>query len=166
MDYTVAPADVSPEIAEEARHIAHRLAVSLNVRGLLTVELFLTESGKLLVNEMAPRPHNSGHYTIEACRTSQFEQLVRIIVGLPLGSVEQLRPAGMANLLGDMWLAGDNLPDLKAALSVEGSSVHIYGKSEVRRGRKMGHIVATDWDARLALQKVLESRSLALNPKS
>ncbi len=113
---------------------------ALDVVGVLCVEFFLTADGELLINELAPRPHNSGHLTIDACVTSQFEQQVRAICGLPLGSVEQLRPAAMANLLGEVWQGGE--PDWAAACALEGVNLHLYGKTEPRPGRKMGHLTA------------------------
>jgi 5-(carboxyamino)imidazole ribonucleotide synthase len=104
------------------------------------VEYFVTRSGQVLVNEIAPRTHNSGHLTIEACETSQFAQQVRAVCGLPLGSTRRVAPAAMANLLGDCWEHGE--PDWAAALGVPGVSLHLYGKSEARPGRKMGHLTA------------------------
>ena len=106
--------------------------------GVLCVEFFVTRDDRLLVNEIAPRPHNSGHLTIEACATSQFEQQVRAVCGLPLGSSRQARPAAMVNLLGEVWSGGE--PDWDAALAVPGAALHLYGKSDPRPGRKMGHI--------------------------
>ena len=113
----------------------------LNVTGVLCVEFFLTREHQLLVNELAPRPHNSGHLTIDACVTSQFEQQLRAVCGLPLGSTEMLRPAAMANLLGDIWSGGD--PDWVSALALPDVKLHLYGKMEPRPGRKMGHLTAT-----------------------
>jgi len=106
----------------------------------LCIEFFVARDGRLLVNELAPRPHNSGHLTFDACRTSQFEQQLRAICGLPLGSTEQLQPAAMANLLGELWEQGE--PCWEAALRFPAARLHLYGKSEPRRGRKMGHITA------------------------
>ena len=108
--------------------------------GVLCVEFFLTQEGRLLVNEIAPRPHNSGHLTFDACVTSQFEQQVRAVCGLPLGSTSQLRPAAMANLLGDLWLNGE--PDWSGALALPDVKLHLYGKADPRIGRKMGHLTA------------------------
>jgi 5-(carboxyamino)imidazole ribonucleotide synthase len=113
----------------------------LQVVGLLCVEFFVTRNGRLLVNELAPRPHNSGHLTIEGHVTSQFEQHVRAICGLPLGSVEQLRPAAMSNLLGDLWADGE--PDWNAITRWPSAKLHLYGKSDAKPGRKMGHITTT-----------------------
>lgn len=134
LDTTVVPAGVSPGIAARAGDIARKAAESLNVIGLLAVEMFVTWDGDVLVNEIAPRPHNSGHWTIDACAISQFQQLVRAICGLPLGSTERHSDAVMKNLIGDeanQWL------DL---LAEPGARLHLYGKSEIRPGRKMGHV--------------------------
>jgi len=122
------------------------------------VEYFVTRSGEVLVNEIAPRTHNSGHLTIEACETSQFAQQVRAVCGLPLGSTRQLAPAAMANLLGDCWERGE--PDWAAALGVPGVSLHLYGKSEPRPGRKMGHLTALAATAEEAIARVTRARSL------
>jgi 5-(carboxyamino)imidazole ribonucleotide synthase len=134
LDTTVAPAPVAPEIAERAEAIARHVAERLDVVGLLSVEMFVTRDGAVLVNEIAPRPHNSGHWTIDACVTSQFEQLVRAICGLPLGSPERHSNAVMKNLIGaevETW---------RRALEDPGAKLHIYGKSAPRPGRKMGHV--------------------------
>jgi 5-(carboxyamino)imidazole ribonucleotide synthase len=141
LDVTTAPAPVSPEVAAEADAIARRIAEGLHLVGVLAVEMFVGRDGRVLVNEIAPRPHNSGHHTIEACATSQFEQLVRILVGLPLGDTAIARPAAMANLLGDLW-ADHNPPDFARMLAVPGVRLHLYGKAEARPGRKMGHLTA------------------------
>ena len=141
LDLSVSPAPaVSPETAEEAVAITRAIFEGLDVIGVLCVEFFVTPNGRLLVNEMAPRPHNSGHLTIDAHVTSQFEQQLRAVCGLPLGSTELLRPAAMANLLGDVWGAGE--PDWSAALVLPGVKLHLYGKKEARPGRKMGHLTA------------------------
>jgi 5-(carboxyamino)imidazole ribonucleotide synthase len=124
---------------------------------VLCVEFFLTREGSLLVNELAPRPHNSGHLTIDACVTSQFEQQLRSVCGLPLGSTETLRPAAMANLLGDIWAAAE--PRWEAALALPEVKLHLYGKSEPRPGRKMGHLTATATAAPMAERMVREGRS-------
>ena len=143
LDVSVLPAPgTTPAIAHEAAQIATRVAEGLDAVGLLCVEMFQKSDGSLLVNEIAPRPHNSGHLTIEGCRTSQFEQQVRAVAGLPLGSPESLRPAAMANLLGDLWYAPNGAPrepNWPAALEV-GASLHLYGKESPRAGRKMGHL--------------------------
>ncbi|CAK0769478.1 N5-carboxyaminoimidazole ribonucleotide synthase [Azospirillaceae bacterium] len=134
LDKTVAPARISAKIAETARDISRLLAESLNVVGLLAVEMFVVQDGGVLVNELAPRPHNSGHWTIDACHTSQFEQLVRIACGLPLGSTERFADAEMENLIGD---AVCQWPEL---LAEPEARLHLYGKNDVRPGRKMGHV--------------------------
>lgn len=142
LDLSIVPARIEPHIAERAAALAKSVAEALDVHGLISVEMFLTQDDELLINELAPRPHNSGHYTIEGCLTSQFEQLVRVLCGLPLGSVEMPQPAVMINLLGDVWEEADGNPDWAAALGVPGTSLHLYGKAEARPGRKMGHITA------------------------
>lgn len=134
---TRAPARVSPEIESRARDLATRLAAALGHVGAMAVELFLTKDGRLLVNEIAPRVHNSGHYTLGGCVTSQFEQHARAVCGLPLGSTELLGPATMVNLLGDLWTNGE--PDWRALDAVPNCVLHLYGKSSARPGRKMGH---------------------------
>jgi 5-(carboxyamino)imidazole ribonucleotide synthase len=131
---TIAPAAVSPAIAQEAKRIALTCAERLHVVGLLAVEMFVTKDGDVLLNEIAPRPHNSGHWTIEGCPTSQFEQLVRAVVGLPLGPVEPFVPAEMENLIGDEALAWREIAADPTAY------LHLYGKDEIRAGRKMGHV--------------------------
>ena len=134
LDETIAPAPVAPAIAAEAERIARRIAERLDVVGLIAVEMFVTRAGAVLVNELAPRPHNSGHWTIDACAVSQFEQLVRAIAGLPLGSTERHSDARMKNLIGDEVHAW---PTLAAE---PGACLHLYGKGEARPGRKMGHV--------------------------
>lgn len=140
LDVTVAPASVSEAAAREAVEIARAILEALDVVGVLCVEFFLARDGRLLVNELAPRPHNSGHFTFDACLTSQFEQQLRAVCGLPLGSTELLRPAAMANLLGDLWSGGE--PDWAAACAYQQVKLHLYGKLEARPGRKMGHLTA------------------------
>jgi 5-(carboxyamino)imidazole ribonucleotide synthase len=131
---TIVPAPMSPETAAAAEAIARRIAEALDLVGLVCVELFVTKEGELLVNEIAPRPHNSGHWTIDACVTSQFEQLVRAMTGLPLGSTERLADARMDNLLGDEI---ERWPEI---LADPRAKLHLYGKTESRPGRKMGHV--------------------------
>jgi len=131
----------SPFKSREATEIAGAVLEQLNVVGVLCVEFFLTKSGKLVINELAPRPHNSGHLTIDSCITSQFEQQLRAVCGLPLGSTEMLRPAAMANLLGDLWERGE--PNWARALRHSETKLHLYGKLEPRHGRKMGHLTVT-----------------------
>ncbi len=140
LDIAVSPAPIGPRVSREAIAIASSVLEALDVVGVLCVEMFLTQSGKLLINELAPRPHNSGHLTVDACVTSQFEQQLRAVCGLPLGSPELLRPAAMANLLGDSWANGE--PRWAAACAHPQAKLHLYGKLEPRPGRKMGHITA------------------------
>lgn len=161
LDLSRHPAGVPPEVEREAREIGRAVAEALEAVGVLCVELFLTREGDLLVNEIAPRPHNSGHLTIEGHETSQFEQQVRAVCGLPLGSVEPVRPAAMANLLGDLW--ADGAPDWASLLAREGVKLHLYGKREARPGRKMGHVTALADDPGRAAEKVERARS-ALGP--
>jgi 5-(carboxyamino)imidazole ribonucleotide synthase len=131
---TIAPAKIPAQLAKEAEHIAIRAAEKLDLIGLLAVEMFLTRDGRVLVNEMAPRPHNSGHWTIDACATSQFEQLVRAVCGLPLGNPGRHSDAIMTNLIGD------DVEQWPSILCQADSSLHLYGKTESRPGRKMGHV--------------------------
>jgi 5-(carboxyamino)imidazole ribonucleotide synthase len=173
LDVSIAPAAVSSKIAHEAVEIARHLLEALDVVGVLCVEFFLTRDGKLLVNELAPRPHNSGHFTFDACLTSQFEQQLRAVCGLPLGSTEQLRPAAMANLLGDLWQSGE--PNWAAACAFPEVKLHLYGKLVPRPGRKMGHLTAltasadaaahTVHKARAALQRTSVKRETSRQPR-
>jgi 5-(carboxyamino)imidazole ribonucleotide synthase len=140
LDVSTAPAAVSPRIADEAIEIARDIMRRLEVIGVLCVEYFVDLRDRLMVNELAPRPHNSGHLTIDACTTCQFEQQVRAVCGLPLGSPRQHRPAAMSNLLGDLWQ--NQPPDWPAALSNAEIKLHLYGKADARPGRKMGHLTA------------------------
>jgi 5-(carboxyamino)imidazole ribonucleotide synthase len=138
LDLSIVPARFSSEVCKAAVWLASDIADSLDVVGLLAVEFFLTREGELLVNELAPRPHNSGHYTFDACVTSQFEQQLRAVCGLPLGSNALLTPVVMWNLLGDLWEKGE--PDWNVILSEPRAKLHLYGKAEARPGRKMGHV--------------------------
>ena len=157
LDISVAPADVAPSIAAAAIEITRAVMEGLDYVGILCVEFFVTRDGRLLVNELAPRPHNSGHLTFDACRTSQFEQQVRAICGLPLGSAEMLQPAAaMANVLGDLWANGE--PDWAAALALPEVKLHLYGKSEARPGRKMGHLTALAATGHQARAMVIRAR--------
>ena len=149
---TKAPAGVSAQIAAEASALTRRVMEALDYVGVLCVEFFVTRDGRLLVNEIAPRPHNSGHYTIEACATSQFEQQVRAVCGLPLGSTAQVRPAAMINLLGDVWASGE--PRWAEVLAMPGVALHLYGKAEPRAGRKMGHLTVVADTAADAVARV------------
>ena len=159
LDLSTAPAGLPEAVLGEARHIAAAILETLGVVGVACVEFFVTRQGRVLVNEIAPRPHNSGHLTIDACATSQFEQQVRAICGLPLGSTRQLVPAAMANVLGDCWSRGE--PDWSAALAVPGVSLLLYGKSDPRPGRKMGHLTAVADSVEEAAARVLEARTRA-----
>lgn len=136
-----APAAVAPAVAQEAARIARQAIEAIDGVGVFGVELFLTEENAVLINELAPRPHNSGHYTIEACQTSQFENHLRAVLGLPLGSPALLAPAAMVNLLG-VTNSEANPRGLNQALAVPGVRVHLYGKAQSRSGRKMGHVTA------------------------
>ncbi len=159
LDSTVSPAPVGPIVALEARTLALAIAQALEAVGVLTVEFFLTRDGRLLVNEIAPRPHNSGHLTIEASECSQFEQQVRALAGLPLGSSALVSPAAMVNLLGDLWIEAGGKPDWAAALGADPAvSLHLYGKRTPAPGRKMGHLTVLDPDADRALARALEAR--------
>ena len=163
LDVSTAPAAVPPGVEREAVEIARGILEGLEVVGVLCVEMFLTRDGRLLVNELAPRPHNSGHLTFDACVTSQFEQQLRAICGLPLGSTELLRPAAMANLLGDLWAEGE--PDWSAACAFPDVKLHLYGKATARPGRKMGHLTAMAATPGEAMRKVLAARQ-ALTARS
>ena len=156
LDVSIAPANVPPEIANEAVEIARAVLEQLGVVGVLCVEFFLTRQGKLLINELAPRPHNSGHLTFDACVTSQFEQQLRAVCGLPLGSTELLRPAAMANLLGDLWQHGE--PNWSAACAMPEVKLHLYGKMVPKPGRKMGHLTAMAESANAAAKLVRAAR--------
>ena len=157
LTWSVIPAPLPNALEAEARQLAQSIADAFQLEGILAVELFVTKDFRLLVNELAPRPHNSGHLTIDACVTSQFEQQLRAVCGLPLGSTEMLRPAAMANLLGDVWEKGE--PDWVAAIALPDVKLHLYGKTEARRGRKMGHLTATGATARQAEQVVRAARA-------
>ncbi len=139
---TVAPARVAPRLAARAQEIAVGVAQALDYVGVLCVELFELADGRLLANEIAPRPHNSGHFSIEACTTSQFAQQARVLADLPLGDTTQLAPAVMLNLLGGLWFQDGRPrePDFPAVLRIPGTCLHLYGKREARPGRKMGHL--------------------------
>ncbi|HEV3410809.1 MAG TPA: 5-(carboxyamino)imidazole ribonucleotide synthase [Chthoniobacterales bacterium] len=161
LDVTLVPARVNEGVRTDAAELACAIAERLELVGLLAVEMFLKKDGSLLVNELAPRPHNSGHWTIEGCATSQFEQQVRAVCGLPLGSTEMLKPAAMVNLLGDIWQNGQ--PDWTRVLEVDGVHLHLYGKSEARPRRKMGHLTALGPTAEQAMERVTEARRALYN---
>ncbi|HMJ65756.1 MAG TPA: 5-(carboxyamino)imidazole ribonucleotide synthase [Candidatus Binatia bacterium] len=156
LDVTFAPANIEERVATEAVALAAGILEKLNVVGLITVEMFLTRDGRLLVNELAPRTHNSGHLTIDACVTSQFEQQVRAVCGLPLGSTELRQPAAMANLLGHLWADGE--PKWVEALKDPSIKLHLYGKREARLGRKMGHLTAMAPSVEEAVRRVTTAR--------
>ena len=145
LDVSIVPARIGAALADDARSIALRVATLLDYRGVLCVEMFVDTAGCLLVNEIAPRPHNSGHYTIDACITSQFEQQARVLAALPMGDTRQHTPAVMVNLLGDLWFdeptgGAPREPDWNAVLRHPQAKLHLYGKAQPRRGRKMGHV--------------------------
>jgi len=162
LDVSRAPASGDPRISAEAVKIGRAIAERLDVVGVLCIEFFVEASGRLLVNELAPRPHNSGHLTMDACVTSQFEQQLRAVCGLPLGASEYLRPAAMANVLGDLWQGGE--PDWRAVCAIPEIKLHLYGKSQARPRRKMGHLTALAATADDARKAVLSARE-ALAPK-
>ncbi len=162
LDVTFAPAAIDEKLAREAADLAAGILQKLDVVGLLTVEMFVTGDGRVLVNELAPRTHNSGHLTIDACVTSQFEQQVRAVCGLPLGSTDLRRPAAMANLLGDLWVNGE--PNWAAALEDPLVKLHLYGKAQARPGRKMGHLTATGETTAEAVRRVTEARARLAQP--
>ena len=158
LDVSVAPGeDICPEVRAAAVEMTRSVLRGLDVVGVLCVEFFHTESGDPIVNEIAPRPHNSGHVTIDAHQTCQFEQQIRAVCGLPLGSTEQRQPAAMANLLGDLWDIGEGL-DWRKLLDWPTAKLHLYGKCEPRKGRKMGHVTLLSSKAATAEQLVREAR--------
>ena len=161
LDVTTTPAAITPSLAARAAEIARHLLEELEYVGVLCVEFFVDTDGELLVNELAPRPHNSGHLTFDAAITSQFEQQVRAVCALPLGSTRLLAPAAaMANLLGELWQDGE--PNWAAASRYSDVKIHLYGKSEARRGRKMGHMTAMGRTTDEALDRVISARDALL----
>jgi 5-(carboxyamino)imidazole ribonucleotide synthase len=156
LDWSVLPASAPSEVVGRAADVANGIASSLGIEGLIAVEIFVVRDGRVLVNELAPRPHNTFHSTERGCATSQFEQLVRAVCDLPLGSTEILRPAAIANLLGDLW--SDGTPNFSAALTVPSVRLHLYGKSSARPGRKMGHLSAVGVTGDEARDRVLRAR--------
>lgn len=158
LDSTVIPAPVGPKVTQEAKELARAIAAALGNVGVLTVEFFLTTQGELLVNELAPRPHNSGHWTIEGASCSQFDQQVRALAGLPLGDDQPLTSAAMVNLLGDLWREGSPAWN-KALLADPGVHLHLYGKQKPAVGRKMGHLTVLDRDPDQALARAIAARS-------
>jgi 5-(carboxyamino)imidazole ribonucleotide synthase len=157
LDMSIVPARVSNALAAQAQQAAMAVASALDYRGVLCVEFFVDESGHLLANEIAPRPHNSGHYTIDACVTSQFEQQLRVLCGLPLGATDLHSPAVMVNLMGDLWTGGE--PLWSTVLEHSRAKLHLYGKSEPRAGRKMGHYTVLAEEVEQALQIALEIKA-------
>jgi 5-(carboxyamino)imidazole ribonucleotide synthase len=153
--WSVIPATISPALEVQARKIAEEIADTLQLEGILAIEMFLSKDGKLLINEMAPRAHNSYHASERACGTGQFEQAVRAICDLPLGDVSLVQPAAIANLLGDVWLGGP--PKFDAALAIPGVRLHLYEKEKPHKGRKMGHLSAVGATPAEAVQRVLEA---------
>ncbi len=157
LDLTRAPGRVNDKVRNEAIGIARAVMEQLDAVGVLCVEFFLTKDDRLLINELAPRPHNSGHFTFDACITSQFEQQLRATCGLPLGATDLLRPAAMTNLLGDIWT--ENEPNWAAAAAFPTVKLHLYGKLSARPGRKMGHLTALADTADEAVAQVLAARA-------
>lgn len=156
LDTTIAPARIDDALAQEAIQISQRIAQQLNYVGVMAVEFFVLENGRLLINEIAPRPHNSGHFTLDACVTSQFEQQVRTLCDLPLGNAAITQPAVMVNLLGDIWPPE---PDWSILLREPSIKLHLYGKSEARPGRKMGHFTCTAENTETAVLNALAARN-------
>lgn len=161
LDVSIVPARVPPTLAEAASQMAKAIADSLGYCGVLAVEYFVTEAGSLLINEIAPRPHNSGHYTLDACLTSQFEQQVRTLSGFPPGGTRLFSPAVMVNLLGDLWAKGT--PDWAMLLRDPRLKLHLYGKREARPGRKMGHFTCLDTTVDAALTRAEKLRAALLS---
>jgi 5-(carboxyamino)imidazole ribonucleotide synthase len=157
LDTTIVPAALDASLGEKAIDMATRLADSINYCGILAVEFFCTRQGELLINELATRPHNSGHYTVDACATSQFEQQVRMMCGLPPGDTQLLSPVVMTNLLGNIWK--DSEPDWQQVLNKSQAHLHLYGKKEARPGRKMGHINCLAMDIEQALATTTQIRT-------
>jgi len=156
--WSVLPAGVPAELEVKAQALAAEIIARLGLEGLLCLELFVTRKGELLVNELAPRPHNSYHQSERGCVTSQFEQHVRAVCNLPLGSTELISPCAIVNLLGDVWLNASGEPEFAAALAVPGVRLHLYEKHTPRAGRKMGHLSAVGASAEEALERVLEAK--------
>ena len=154
LDLSIVPAGVSPVLILQARDTAISIARKLDYHGVLCVEFFVLPDDQLVVNEIAPRPHNSGHYTIDSCITSQFEQQVRVLGGMPLGSTAIHGAAVMVNLLGDLWQEGE--PEWERVLKYPNVKLHLYGKAEARSGRKMGHYTVLDETPEAALQSALK----------
>lgn len=160
LDVTLAPAQIAPEIVEQALELWEAVAEGLDYVGTMAVELFVTAEGRVLVNEIAPRPHNSGHYTLDACVTNQFQQQMRAICGLSLGDPTQHTPAVMVNLLGDVWPAEDVHPDWTPVLNYPRAKLHLYGKASARSKRKMGHYTVLGDTVDEAMEAVEQIRSV------
>ena len=158
LDWSVWPGALPPDVVKSAIEVAEGIAERMGIVGLIAVEMFLTRDGRLLVNELAPRPHNSFHHSERGASTSQFEQFVRAVCGLPLGSVDVLRPCAIANLLGDLWEGG--APDMTGALTLPDVRLHLYGKTAARQGRKMGHLSSVGATIDEAREKVLRARDI------
>ncbi len=156
LDVSIPDPDIDPLIVEQATTIARAVLEALDVVGVLCVEFFLCRDGSLIINELAPRPHNSGHFSFDACVTSQFEQQLRAVCALPLGDTRRLRPSAMVNLLGDLWANG--MPNWRAALNDPALKLHLYGKADARPGRKMGHMVAFGDNGEDAARRVIAAR--------
>jgi len=156
LETSVVPARVPEPLRRQATELAAAVALAMEYVGVLAVELFVAQGGRLFVNEMAPRPHNSGHYTLDACSVDQFEQQLRALCGLPLAPPRLLTPVAMINLLGDLWAPGT--PRWEEALRRPGVRLHLYGKTEARPGRKMGHLNCLAEDADQALTTALQTR--------
>jgi 5-(carboxyamino)imidazole ribonucleotide synthase len=165
LDITIAPARIADCLAKQATTVASQIAVALDYVGVMAVEFFILHDDTIYINEIAPRPHNSGHYTIDACRTSQFEQQVRVLCGLPLGDATLHSPCAMLNIIGDSW-RGNNLqaaPDWSQILSHPGAHLHLYGKREARKGRKMGHVTVCDTSVEAALAAVIDMKAALIS---
>jgi 5-(carboxyamino)imidazole ribonucleotide synthase len=168
LDLSIMPARIPATLATQVRNAALTIAEALAYQGVLCVEFFVDENGRLLVNEFAPRPHNSGHGTLDASRTSQFEQQVRTLAGLPLGDTTMCTPVVMQNLLGELWDGG--MPRWQVLLAEPRATLHLYGKTEARRGRKMGHFsciaptVEEALDAALHLRRLLPASARTSRP--
>jgi len=163
LEWSVIPSSVPADLEAQAQKIAAEIAAGLGIEGLLAVEMFVTKTGELLVNELAPRPHNSYHASELACVTSQFEQAVRAVCDMPLGDVSVVQPAAIANLLGDLWLGKDGEsrePRFDRALAIPGVSLHLYEKHKPRKGRKMGHLAAVGKTPDEAVKRVMEAKGL------
>ena len=161
LDVSIVPARIPRAVAEQARAAAVTVASRLDYHGVLCVEFFVLRDGRVLANEIAPRPHNSGHYTIDACVTSQFEQQARVLCGVPLGATQVHCPAVMVNLLGELWASGE--PRWEHVLRHPGAKLHLYGKAEARPGRKMGHFTVLADSGEAALAVALQAKSLLLS---